>query len=109
MGSWDINFSRKNCSNFSTITHLTFFRDGDVAIQPWKTVQEAGENVKTRDASIENGLRWLGKVFLEGVDTVIWNISMFNSRNEDMLQWVFFQKFLVRYDDLQMRFVGTDK
>lgn len=63
---------QKHCDGLSTFAHQTYlFRAGDVAFQPHETMQEAGENMMTRDALMEKVLRWLGHMFLEGIGTVI--------------------------------------
>lgn len=72
--------AEKHCDGFRPIAQLTsFFRDGDVAFQHCKTIQEAGVNLVSLDDSIHKALRRLGKMFLEDIDTVIAHMTTFSS------------------------------
>lgn len=63
----------------------------------------------TRDASTDKALRWLGKFFLEGIETIIGNMKTLNITNAEWLQWPGNKTFLQRDDGLRLRFVGLDK
>lgn len=105
-----IQGSRKHLDAFSPIDYRSsFIRDGDVPFQPFKNLQEVGENVTTRDVSIDKALGGLGNISLVNIQAVIGNISKVTRIHGKFLECPSFNKVLVMEEGLPLYFVGLYK